>query len=76
VLEEPEVLMGLQLYWVAFHELSTCRTIGMGAGPIPWTAIADYCDAWEIYGEQRETLFHLVKAMDAAYGEYQAKKKK
>lgn len=32
----------------AFMELSTCRAIGMIVGPIPFTAIASYCDRYAL----------------------------
>ena len=33
---------GFGWLWEAFLELSTCRAVGMTAGPIPWTAVREY----------------------------------
>lgn len=63
----PELMRGVELYFTAFMELTTCRAIGFGDGPIPWTATQRYCEVNEIEGEQREDLFYLVGYMDAAY---------
>lgn len=66
----PELARGLELYFMAFQELTTCRSLGMSVGPIPWTAIKLFCDEHEIEGEQRDDAFYLVKALDDAYREY------
>jgi hypothetical protein len=63
----PELAPGLDLFYVAFLELATCRTSGWGEGPIPWTAIDRYAEANAFEGEQREDLFHHVRAMDQGY---------
>ena len=39
----------------------------MGEGPIPWSAIADYCNAHGFEGDQIDDTFYLVRAMDNAY---------
>lgn len=49
----------------AFHELSTCRQIGMALGPIPWTAIDRYAERHGI--GDFEQFATLVRACDAAY---------
>lgn len=38
--------------------------------PIPWTAIKDYAEAYDITGEQREDLFYHIRRMDQAYIKY------
>lgn len=68
----PELLPGLDLYFVAFLELSTCRPATMaGVGPIPWTAIDQYAVAGGFTGDQRGTLFYCVRAMERAQFERQ-----
>ena len=70
----PELHFGLELYYGAFIDLSTCRAVGFAEGPIPWTVLQDYCLAMEIEDEQKEDLFFYVRALDNAYLEHQAKK--
>lgn len=73
----PELLPGLDLYFVAFMELSTCRTVGMGEGPIPWTAMRDYAiDHLGVEeGIEFDRFVSLIRGMDIAYLEYQDKKR-
>jgi len=72
----PELWMGLELFYGAFLDLTTDRPMGWDARPIPWTAIRDYADAYDIRDEQREDLFDLVRAMDIAYLKHLEKKAK
>jgi len=53
-----------RLAWIyaAFWELSTCRTVGMSMGPIPWTAVNDYARAQDVIS--RERFLFLVRRMD------------
>lgn len=67
ILNKPHVKMGLGLYWRAFEELSSCRQVGMQEGPIPWTAIAWWCQLNEVIGHQRRMVFRHVRQMDIAY---------
>lgn len=68
----PELLPGLDLYYSAFFDLSTCRPLGFAEGPIPWLAIDRYCEANDIEGEQREDLHFHVRALDRAYLQWRA----
>jgi len=75
--EAPELLPGLALYYNGFVELSSCRQVsGHGESPIPWTAIRDYCNEFDIEGEQRDYFFILIREMDKAYFEHLSKKTK
>lgn len=73
ILNRPQLYPGLELFYEAFNELSSCRSIGMGIGPIPWTATNVWADHKELQGEQREYLFYHIRAMDNAYLEDHAK---
>lgn len=64
ILEAPELRMGLELFMDAFFELNTCRQVGLGMAPIPWTSIKDYAEAYEFDADQTEDLFHHVRLMD------------
>lgn len=66
----------MELYYTAFLELSTCRAIGMAAGPIPWTAMEAYADKLGLVEDDFERFTVLVRALDSEYLEYQAKKAK
>lgn len=72
----PTLQLGLQLFWVAFMELSSCRSSAMGLGRIPWTAIKDWALAYELDEEQADDLFHAILAMDSAYLDHESKKDK
>lgn len=71
----PELQLGLELYFLAFFELSSCRPIGMDEGPIPWIAIWDYCERLGIEGDQRDDMFYHIRSMDNAYFQYKSSKR-
>jgi hypothetical protein len=56
----------------AYLELTTCRTLGYGEGPIPWTAINTYCKVNRITGDQRDDLFYHVRNLDSEYLKWRA----
>lgn len=58
-----------------FFDLSSCRSFGMGIGPIPWTAIHSYCRFHEFDVEQEEMAHYLLRRMDEFYLEHVNRKK-
>ncbi len=74
--DAPRLHPGLELYYTAFKELSTCRAIGMAAGPIPWTAMETYADKLGLTGDDFERFTVLVRMLDSEYLEYQLKRTK
>lgn len=66
----PTLWQGLELFYVAFADLTTDRSIGFGEGPIPWRSIILYAEVYDFDDDQREDLLYLVKAMDRAYLKY------
>lgn len=71
----PEVEFGLMLYWNGFLALSSCRSAAYGTeGPIPWTAMRDYCNEHELDEEQRSLFHDCVAAMDKVYLDHKGKK--
>lgn len=48
----------------------------MGLGPIPWTAVNEYCNTYGIHGEQREDMFYHVEHLDDVYRDYVEKQTK
>lgn len=73
----PDLEIGLQLFYVAFFELSTCRSFSqMSEGPIWWTAINDYCNQYNIRDSQRDDLFYHLNELDKVYLDYREKETK
>lgn len=71
----PELFPGLDIYYTAFLDLTTCRQLGYGAeGPISWLVIDEYADRSGFEGEQREDLFYHVQEMDRAYVQHMTSK--
>jgi hypothetical protein len=65
--KKPEV-DAFNFYIEAFNELSTCRPIGMGEGPIPFTSIAEYAKIYEVeQGEEFLEFLYYIRAMDSEY---------
>jgi hypothetical protein len=72
--DRPERRADLELYWVAFFDLTTCRPPGFeGALPIPWDAIDQWAQRHSIIGESFDGLVHMVRAMDAVFLEWAQK---
>lgn len=55
------------MYYEAFTELSTCRPVGMGIGPVPWTAIDRYGRRYGFEGDGFVYLVRMVRALDDAF---------
>jgi hypothetical protein len=72
----PEVAPGLEYYYHAFVELSTCRTIGMSEGPIPWTAMHTYAQSEKLDPEETEYFMVLLQMVDMMYLSYRDKEQK
>lgn len=66
--DAPELKFGLELYWEAFLELSTCRgVVDGGVLPIPFTAIVEYAKIFDFDEEQTSDLLYLIRIMDGVY---------
>jgi hypothetical protein len=63
----PELDPSLGLFWSAFWDLNSCRSAGMALGPIPWTAMQQWCTLYGVSGEQQADLEFLVGQLDAAF---------
>ena len=74
ILEAPELAPGLEYYFNAYKRLSTCRQVGMGIGPIPWTAIHEYARMQELCQSDEQDLEYLVGRMDSAFLEWNSRK--
>lgn len=67
----PELHMGLEIYLDAFFELSSSRSLGMGPGPIPWTAVQLYGEAIDLPPEQMSELHYFIPCMDEVWIKHQ-----
>jgi hypothetical protein len=64
---EPELLPGLGIYLNAFWDLSTCRQMGMGLGPIPWLSIQEYVTILGGDEDFQEDFHRYIRRMDGEY---------
>lgn len=66
--EAPTLAPWLGTVLAAWSELSTTRPANMGgAGPIPWTSIAQYAEQYGIEGEDFEDLVAVLREADEAW---------
>jgi hypothetical protein len=71
----PELLDGLELYWLAYAELSTCRPLSMsGVSPIPWTALAQYAQFHALDYDQFCDLVYFARELDTEYKKWADKR--
>ena len=70
----PELWPGLESYYNAWVALDSCRGIGFGVGPIPWTSIEEYATRLEYDEDERETLHRMVRMLDGVYLDHNRKK--
>ena len=64
--------MGLCL--TAWRDLSSCRSIGMVLGPIPWTAIAEWCRWHALEPDVARVVIDVIRRLDNEYLERAASK--
>jgi len=67
ILNAPELLLGLEVYYEAYMELNTCRSVSWSAGPIPWTSVQDYAIINEFTEEEATDLQYFIRKMDHAF---------
>ena len=70
----PVLAMGLELFFNAWFELTSARSIGMSMGPIPWNVVQDYAERFGLDDFQTEALHYHVRCMDDVFFEHQNKK--
>jgi len=63
----PDLLLGLESYFQAFIDLTTCRSSGWSPGPIPWMDVEAYAMANDMDEEEADTLHYHMSKMDNAY---------
>ena len=72
IANRPVLNLGLDLYYIAFLDLTTTRQVGMAEGPISWTSIKDYCIAKDLGEELTEDMFYIIPRLDQTYLKYQS----
>jgi hypothetical protein len=66
--DQPELSLDQVFYWDAFNDLSSERAIGMGIGPIPYSAVRNYAAEFNIVDRDEFDYFYgIMKAMDTEY---------
>jgi hypothetical protein len=51
----------------AFNELSSSRSVGMGVGPIPTTAILDYARHLRLTERETDDFWFIIRAVDRQF---------
>lgn len=74
IANKPTVSEGLGFYWEAFSELTSDRGIGMGEGPIRWTAIDAYGYRYGVWGDDFDRLVTIIRCLDSVYLQQRIKK--
>lgn len=62
---EPELDPGESILHRAYHELSTCRPIGMSLGPIPWLAMLEWASYHELGRTETDLMINILRRVDA-----------
>lgn len=70
----PELCLGLEFFYVAFLDLTSCRN--SGEGPISWLAIDEYAKRRKLTEEQKEDLLYHVPKMDKVFLDFRSDKHK
>lgn len=73
----PPLSRHLLFYWDAFGDLSSCRSVGMALGRIPWTALKAYGETYGIADPDELAAFaEIIARMDQAYLDSQRENEK
>ena len=51
----------------AWSDLTTCRSMGMSLGPIPWTAFTEWADRHDLIGPQRRYVWSAINIADGEF---------
>lgn len=65
--DEPQLWPGDEFYLRAFYELSTCRGVGMSAGPIPWNIAVMYAQYQGLDADSIQPFIDIIRKLDAVY---------
>lgn len=73
---EPPRDAAMVLCLRAWNDLETCRSIGMGLGPIPVTAILQWCAAEGLDREATQVIRDVIRMADSQFMEQQASRRR
>lgn len=59
----------------AWQDLGTCRAIGMDVGPIPWTAIVQWCDFHGLDHDASEIMIYVIRMLDNEHAAREASRR-
>lgn len=65
----PEML-GVEWIWKAWNDLNSCRSLGMGVGPIPWSAVDRYAQAVGLDGDEFVLLWRCSMRLEKIYQDH------
>lgn len=65
--DAPLLHLGLELYFLGFMDLMTCRDIN---GNITWLAVDEYCDRMGLDDFQREDMHFYINRLDIEYQKF------
>ncbi|ODT50260.1 hypothetical protein [Devosia sp. 63-57] len=69
--------MHLQFAWSAWWEVHTDRPMGMGVGPVPFTALDAYAARFGVTGtDDFEAFRFLIRSLDGVYLKWVAERSK
>ena len=66
-LDSKPDIRGSEFYWVAFYELGTCRSFGMGVGPIPYTAKLEYVRNYGLDDDEELEFMYIMNYLDNVF---------
>jgi len=66
IANKPDLMIGLDLYLMAYFDLSTERPPSMTISPIPISKMKEYALYWNLEFEQTEDLIYLIRRMDVS----------
>ena len=64
---QPAIYPGNEWFFDAYMALDSCRNVGMGVGPIPWTAAREYGLEHEFPRDDRALLWAVIHKADTAF---------
>ena len=67
IANKPQILVGLEIYWKAFAELSSDRSVGMAEGPILWSSMNMWALRHGIYGDSFDRFVAVIRGLDGEY---------
>ena len=76
IVNKPVLMLGLELYLIAFQNLNCDRVSGFELGPIPTMAILNYAKYNGVEGIEADNFLYIIRCMDNAFIRFHDKKQK